>query len=128
MQTSVYLAKLIGPFFLIVGLAILINVDAFRAVVKEFLNSPGQIFFSGMLTLPVGIAILLAHNVWAPNWRVLITLIGWLAALTSIVRIVAPQRVAGVAKTVASHPFFPIGPAAIWVAIGAVLCFYGYVR
>ncbi len=128
MQTSVYLAKLIGPFFLLVGLAVLINADAFRGIAKEFLASPGLIFLSGMLTLPVGIAIVLAHNVWVPNWRVLITLVGWLAVITGVIRIAAPQRITGVGKTVASHKFFPLGPAAIWIAIGAVLCFYGYGR
>ena len=57
MPTSVFLAKLLGPFFAVVGISVLINAAAFRGIVKEFLNSPALIFLSGLLTLPVGLAL-----------------------------------------------------------------------
>jgi hypothetical protein len=125
---SIFLAKLIGPFFALVGLSVLVNASAFRGIAKDFLNSPGLIFLTGILTLPVGIAILLAHNVWVANWPVLITIIGWLGVITGVLRTMAPQHVAAKGKTVAAVHNFPYIAGGIWVAVGAILCFFGYVR
>jgi hypothetical protein len=128
MAQSIFLAKLIGPFFALVGLGVIINATGFRAIAKEFLNSPGLIFLTGILTLPVGIAIVLVHNVWVANWPVLITIVGWLTLLTGVVRTVAPQQVASRGKTISAYWNFPYVAGAIWLAVGAVLCFFGYVR
>jgi hypothetical protein len=128
MQTSIFLARLVGPFFAIVGLSVLVNAAAFRSIAREFLNSPGLIFLTGLVTLPVGIAIVLTHNVWVANWPVLITIVGWLGVITGVIRVFAPQRVAEKGKTIAANHNFPYVAGGIWLAVGAVLCFFGYVR
>jgi uncharacterized membrane protein len=128
MQTSVFLAKLIGPFLAIVGLSVLINADAFRRIVKDFLKSPGLVFLSGMLTVPPGLAIVLTHNVWVANWPVLVTLVGWLALTTGAIRVATPAGVIKTAKKVTANKNFPYIGGSVWLALGALLCFFGYVR
>ena len=128
MPTSVFLAKLLGPFFAVVGLSVLINAAAFRGIVKEFLNSPALVFLSGLLTLPAGLAIVLTHNVWVANWPVLVTLIGWLGVISGVARICAPAKVLGTGKKVAANKNFPMIAGAGWLAVGALLCFFGYIR
>ena len=78
MQTSVFLARLIGPVMLVIGLAVFANQRAFRDMAEEFLASRALMFLSGLLIMPVGLAIVLTHNIWTADWRVLITLFGWL--------------------------------------------------
>jgi hypothetical protein len=126
MTTSIFLAKLIGLFALALGLAVLLHGGGFRTLASEFLASPALIFLSGLITLPAGLAIVLTHNVWTPDWRVVITILGWLAVVTGLIRIFAPQRAAAKARTLVAHPTMPKIGAAIWLAIGALLCFYGY--
>ena len=128
MSTSVFLAKLLGPFFAVVGISVLMNADAFRAIVKEFLKSPSLIFLTGLITLPAGIAIVLTHNVWVADWPVLVTLIGWLAVISGVARIFAPKDITATGKKVAANKNFPMIGGGIWLAIGAVLCFFGYFR
>ena len=48
MKTSIFLAKLIGPFFLGVGLGILFNRDAVRAVLDEFIRNRALMFLAGL--------------------------------------------------------------------------------
>ena len=93
MQTSVFLARLIGPVMLVVGIAVFANQRAFRDMAEEFLASPALLFLSGLLIMPMGLAIVLAHNVWTADWRVLITLFGWLNAIGGAVRLAAPDTV-----------------------------------
>ena len=127
-QTSIFLARLIGPFALALGLAVLMGSTGFRTIANEFLASPALIFLSGVITLPAGLAIVLTHNVWTPDWRVVITLVGWLAVISGLVRILAPQQTTAKARLMIANPTIPKIGAAFWLAIGALLCFYGYIH
>jgi hypothetical protein len=128
MTTSIFLARLIGPFALALGLALVFQGTGFRAFASEFMASPALIFLSGVITLPAGLAIVLTHNVWTPDWRVVITIVGWLAVVTGAIRMIVPQQAAAKARGVIAQPLIPKIGAAIWLAIGALLCFYGYIR
>ena len=75
MQTSVFLARLIGPVMALVGISLLTNETAFRKMAMEFVRSPALIFFSGMILMPAGLAVVLSHNVWVLNWPLIITLL-----------------------------------------------------
>jgi len=102
--------------------------EAFRAFAGEFMASPALIFLSGIITLPAGLAIVLTHNVWTPDWRVVITIVGWLAVVTGAIRMIVPQQAAAKARGVIAQPLIPKIGAAIWLAIGALLSYYGYIR
>ncbi len=128
MTTSIFLARLIGPFALALGLALVFQGTGFRAFASEFMASPALIFLSGVITLPAGLAIVLTHNVWTPDWRVVITIVGWLAVVTGAIRMIVPQQAAAKARGVIAQPLIPKIGAAIWLAIGALLSFYGYIR
>jgi hypothetical protein len=126
MGTSIFLAKLIGPVCLVIGLALLINGAAFRTLAKEFLDNPALMFLSGVITLPAGLAVVLTHNVWAGDWRILITILGWLAVIGGAARILAPQRATAVGRTMLANPStLPISTG-VYLVIGALLCFFGY--
>ena len=43
MQTSIFLARLIGPVMALVGVSLLVNELAFRKMAQEFLRSPALI-------------------------------------------------------------------------------------
>ncbi|MGA8799302.1 MAG: hypothetical protein WB614_05780, partial [Pseudolabrys sp.] len=90
MATSIFLARLIGPVMALVGVGVLANEAAFRKMAQEFLRSPALIFFSGMILLPTGLAIVLSHNVWIADWPVIITLLGWAAVINGAVRVLVP--------------------------------------
>jgi hypothetical protein len=128
MTTSIFLARLIGPFALALGLALVVQGSGFRAFASELLASPALVFLSGIITLPAGLAIVLTHNVWTPDWRVVITIVGWLAVVTGAIRMIVPQQAAAKARGVIARPLVPNIGAAIWLAIGALLSFYGYIR
>lgn len=133
MQTSRYLARLIGPVALAMGAYVVLNGATFRLMAGQFLASYALIFLAGLLTLIAGIAIVLAHiaivlahNVWTRDWRVIITIFGWLAIVGGAVRIVFPELVAslGVAMLAQTGALLFIGLGI--VILGAVLSYFGY--
>ena len=128
MSTSIFLAKLIGPVALVAAIALFLNAPSYRAMALEFLRSPALIYLSGLLTMTAGLAIVLNHNVWGLDWRVIITLFGWAATIGGAVRIAFPDRVRAIGEAMLAKPVTMTVGGALWLAFGAVLCFFGYFR
>ena len=128
MSNSVFLARLIGPVMLVIGLAVFTNQRAFREMAEEFMASRALMFLSGLLLMPAGLAIALTHNVWTADWRVLITLLGWLIAIGGALRVFGPLFVVKAGLAMLNKPYFTSIAAAVWVVLGLLFCFFGYLR
>jgi hypothetical protein len=126
MQTSLFLARLIGPVMLVIGLAVFANARGFRDMAEEFLVSRALMFLSGFLLMPAGLAIVLVHNVWTADWRVLITIFGWLNVIGGALRLFGPPLLVKTGKAMLKQPHFTPIAAAIWVVLGLLFCFFGY--
>jgi hypothetical protein len=126
MQRSVYLAKLIGPICLVIGIGMLINGAVYRTIIGEFLHSYALIYIAGVLGMLGGLALVNAHNEWKAGWPVIITLIGWLALLGGIFRILVPQEAALIGTSMYSQAAMPWISGLIALALGAVLSYFGY--
>jgi hypothetical protein len=79
-----------------------------------------------MILMSAGLAVVLSHNVWVQDWRVIVTLLGWLALISGGVRVFAPERAIKFGKKALARKEYTTGAAAIWVVIGAVLCYFGF--
>jgi hypothetical protein len=128
MQTSIVLAKLIGPVMLAVGIGIVVNGGVYRRLADEFLRSRALIYLSGLITMTAGLALVLTHNVWRPNWPVVITILGWAATVGGAIRIVVPQGTEKIGRAMLDSRFGLLLAGAVWLAVGALLTFYGYLR
>jgi hypothetical protein len=128
MQTSIFLARLIGPVVLVAAIGLFMNQAGYKAMAREFLRSPALIYLSGILTMTTGLAIVLYHNVWTADWRVIITVFGWLATVGGAARIALPDRVRTFGEKMIGKPMAMIVGGAVWLAFGIVLCFFGYLR
>src|SRR6266849_4042594 len=124
MSTALVLARLIGPVMLVVGLAVFANPRGFRDMAEEFMASRALMFLSGLLLLPAGLAIVLTHNFWTADWRVLITLLGWLIAIGGALRVFGPLFVVKAGHAMLNKPYFTSIAAAIWVVLGLLFCFW----
>jgi hypothetical protein len=108
------------------GAAMLLNRELFPAMVGQIAQDYGLIFLSGVLSLIGGIAIVRVHNVWSGGWRVIITLIGWLAVIGGLVRMWFPQKLAPIAASFANNGTALVTAGAIVFALGAFLSFKAY--
>ena len=127
MATSIFLARLLGPLLLAVGAGILINPKVFQTMASEVVRSVTLVYLFGLVDLAAGLAIVLTHNVWAANWRVLITLIGWLMLFRGAVRILVPEVIMGfAAKVIRNKQLIPVSGVVTGV-LGLVFCYFGYV-
>ena len=127
MQTSIFLARLIGPALLIVGIGILLNQTYYRGMTKEFVASRPLFYLAAVIGVLAGLAIVLVHNVWVLNWRVLITLFGWINLLRGAASIVLPEQSFAFGGRMMAGKNMPMIPGVVALLIGLTLCYFGYV-
>ena len=126
MPSSTYIARLLCPALVVVGLSMLLRPSDYLAVVAGVLRSPALLYLTSVLGLLGGIALVLAHNVWAADWRAIITLLGWISILDSASWILFPGAVERIWSPLISSRVLPLWGGAIVLLLGAVLSYFGY--
>ena len=93
MELSLFLAKLLGLYMLIVAVELIARRHEFEGAVRDFASSKGLIVFSGSVSLILGLAVAIGHPVYEFNFRGLITLVGYILILRGIWRMAFPSRI-----------------------------------
>jgi hypothetical protein len=128
MTTSIFLAKLIGPCLVVIAISLIVNAKTFHGIAEQFTHNPALVYLVGHIVLPAGLATVLVHNVWVADWPILITILGWLAVIGGAIRIIMPQGAARVGQKFSARPSTIVAIGVFWFVIGAVLCFFGYLK
>jgi hypothetical protein len=126
MDRSTYLAKLFGPVLVILGLSLLVRGQSFVGVFQDILYSPTLIFVLCVLGLLGGIAVILAHNVWAKDWRLIITILGWASVIESAVWLIVPHTMLQRIIMPLLTPSFLLVYGIVVLLLGGVLSYFGY--
>jgi hypothetical protein len=126
MDTSLFLARLLGPTMLVMGLGLLVNRSTYRNLSLEVLDSRALLFIAGLIAFVAGLAIVLTHNVWVAGWPVIITIFGWASLFAGIVRIVFPDQVAQLGRRAADSQGFLLFGIVLYLGLGAWLSYAGY--
>lgn len=118
-----------GTFLLVFGLSFLINasfwIDAFRRMASD----TQQVFTLLMLLLICGVLMVRGHNLWVPDWRVLVTIVGWAILLKSITLIMAPGilRIYADWSETTMSTWLRIG-SVLWIVAGIVVLYSSLAR
>jgi hypothetical protein len=115
---------------LIIGIGMVMGMltegDAYSSLLKEFIGSRALVFVTGVLALLAGVAVVNAHNHWVPDWRVIVTILGWLLIVRGVMNLVFPATVQTLGdRMIASHAGVLAG-AAVTIVLGAILSIMGY--
>lgn len=113
-ERSRYLAGLVGPF-----LIVLASTEATNMSVYEF-QTPNVVYLNGTILFAGGLALARGHNVWSRDWRVLITLAGWVGIAAGLYRMILPHSPQLDVSMVTYIVFGVLGLA------GAILTYFGY--
>jgi len=125
MELSLFLAKVIGPVLMLVALSLVLNRGNLDLLFDAY-RSGAAVFITGVVELFLGMAMVVSHNVWAPDFRVVLTLIGWILLLRGAGRTFFPSRVPSMLERFrkAQSAFVPL--LTVVFLIGAYLAYSGF--
>lgn len=126
MELSIFLAKVIGIYLIIVSLALLINMKRFKSIIDDIMAHPGLQLVMGFNILIIGILLVVTHNIWVSSWEVIITIIAWIAFIKGILNVALPNYAKKLVKhcTRSKNALLVIG--IIDLVIGLFLCYTGF--
>jgi len=120
------IARLVGPVIMTIGIGMLANQSTYQLMAAQFLAGYPFIYFSGILALVAGLAILNKHPQWTSDWRSSITAVGWVLTCGGSFRIIAPQFANFIARAAVANTFFFNGAGVFLLALGGFITFKGY--
>ena len=126
MGTSVFIAKILGPCFLIIAAGIMFNQQAYRKVMEDYCKNAALVFFGGVLALVIGIIVVLHHNIWVAGWPLMITIYGWGGMLKGIWLIVFPNTVSKFTQSYLRNRALLLVHSVLVLIFGTFLTIFGY--
>ena len=126
MATSKAIAALMGPTLVALAAAMLLNLGSLPALTEELSREPMLILVSGVLLFVAGLAIVRVHNRWAAEWPLLVTVLGWLAVLGGLVRMLFPIQLASLVVSFAQNTGVMSAALVVLLLVGAFLSYKAY--
>lgn len=126
MDTSKFLARVIGIYMVIVSSGFLINLKELTDHVQNMINNPELMFITGFFTLIIGILLVVSHNIWQLNWRLIITIIAWLVLLKGASLVFYPRFLDALSEQFIRNPTVAYVSIVIDLIIGLVLIYFGF--
>lgn len=123
---SAIFAKILGFYFLAIGIAFFINPDRFKNIYKQVSRDENFLFLGGLLALLIGGVIVSLHNEWVLGWPLIITILGWWSLIKGFTFLTYPS-------SIQSFSFFEDQPnifyrvtSLIYAVLGLFLLYKGY--
>ncbi|MBN1354084.1 MAG: hypothetical protein JW994_05415 [Candidatus Omnitrophica bacterium] len=126
METSIFIARIFGLCYLVIGTAFAFNRKTFRRIMDDFCKNAALVFLSGMFALVIGIVIILKHNIWTTDWTVIITVIGWCGLVKGIWIITFPETVPRFMQAYQKNENLSLIHSVAALALGVILTYFGF--
>lgn len=126
MDISIFLAKVLGLYIVIESIGMLLNTQRLRSIADQIVNNGALLLIAGTLSLITGIIFVVVHNLWEPDWRILITIIGWIALIKGIIEVVFPQVSQKLLTKFMANDSTIYVSGGVYLLIGIYLCYMGF--
>lgn len=126
MATTLFLAKVFGGYFLVVGLSMALRRKELGALFAAFAEDRALTYLTSVFALILGLVLVASHNLWTGGWPVIITLLSWLVLIKAILYLLLPfDAMARVVKVFNRPAWYTVG-GAITAGLGLFLAGKGF--
>lgn len=88
---SIFLAKFWGWYLIVFFFVLSFNPKRIVQIVKD-LEDQKFVILTSFLAIIIGLINILLHNLWEKDWRLLITLIGWVSLISGLSLFILPKQ------------------------------------
>lgn len=90
---SLILAKILGIYFLAIGLAFFLRPQRFKDMYQQIVNDQNALLLGATAAIIGGAILISLHNIWILGWPILITLLGWWSLIKGFVFLIYPEGI-----------------------------------
>jgi hypothetical protein len=126
-QATIYLAKLLGLFLLIMGISMVVQRENTLHLWFALVNNLALVYVVGLVTVAAGLAMVLSHNIWRGGaLPIVVTLLCWITLLKGITALVLPIELARASFAALEYDRLLYVYIVIWLALGIYLTVEGF--
>lgn len=94
------LSQFYGLCMVIIAFVMFIRVNPYRRLIKKMDPESGTILLGSMVGLVFGLFFVGVYNIWSLNSLVLVTIIGWMILVVSLLWLGMPEHMAALHKKI----------------------------
>ena len=125
-ESTVVLAKTYGIYFFVVGLALMSCPERFRKWYEDIVNESRRVLFGGTISLLIGSFIIATHHVIVPDWRIIISLIGYWGVLSGAGCLISNNFITKFNPMVKAPNIVYKLSGLAWLLLGVFLAYKGF--
>lgn len=91
MDMSILLAKFWGWYLIVFFVILSFNPKRIKQIFND-LRDEKFLIIASFVAIIIGLINILLHNVWEANWKLIITLIGWIALFKGLALFTFPRQ------------------------------------
>lgn len=92
MEKSLFLAEFWGWYLIVFFIILMINTRRIKQM-YEYIKDEKLLFVISFIAIIIGIGNIITHNLWTSDWRIVITLFGWIALFKGIIFFSYPKLI-----------------------------------
>ncbi|GAB4230240.1 MAG: hypothetical protein Tsb0034_02050 [Ekhidna sp.] len=122
--TSILVARIMCLIYFSFAIGIMSSEDYYKSAIEDLLNSKGFLLLGGWLAIAAGAALVSYHNLWVNDWRVIITIIGWIALIKGVWLLAFPQSLGSYTALYQKSGLKKLGPLVL--LLGLIFGYFGF--
>jgi uncharacterized protein YjeT (DUF2065 family) len=123
---QLYTERFVALSLLAVGLSHMLQPARWVQLFDDLFRRPYAGLVIGTLTLPLGLFVVLTHNVWVPGWPVVVTVCGWGWTVKSVIYMVRPRVTDVIGRTRMCNPRTMAAAGAVCAVVGMTLTWQAF--
>lgn len=126
MDLSIFLAKLFGLYFMIAGVIVMVRQKSYMHIYMDVLGNKGLLMIVALCQLFAGLALVISHWIWTPDWQGVISFIGLWIMVEAVFYLAAPYTKVMKFVRMFNTPAFYTSGGVLAVVLGAYLAGKGF--
>lgn len=128
MPIDILIARWLGIFWIIVGLSHLLLPKTWAALLLPLRDRDTGGFILAGISLPIGLVIIVGHNIWVWDIPVIVTVVGWMTSLKSVIYLLIPRAHTRVMSSSARVELGLRLVGALVIVLGALVAYDAFFR
>lgn len=126
MDSSRFISRVLGLYLVILNTVLFFHQQEYLTVLQSLSYDPALIFVLSMWLIGLGLVMIICHNIWRWNWRLLVTLLCWLTFIKGLGLLIYPNFILRTVQSMAIHPHQLMISLIIDFILGLVLCYFAF--
>jgi len=94
----------VAAALIVVGASLVLRARVWITAFAGIARHPATPIVSGLYAVLMGLLVVLTHNIWTADLRVIVTVLGWLALASGVVLLLVPEAYQAILRRVPITP------------------------